>query len=94
MGDFWHMAIEETSDLDAISSGGEFLNHIHISSRRSRYLPGTDGSAENYSDGFKGLKKIKYKGYISLVCGVSGDKNVLVPESISLLKTSGWQHNS
>ena len=90
MGDFWHMAIEETSDIDAIESGGEFLNHIHIASRKTRYIPGTDGAADNYIEGFKGLKKIRYKGYISFDCGVTGNKNNLVPESIRLLRCQ-WQ---
>jgi len=26
------------------------------------YLPGTDGTSDNYIEGFKGLKGIKYKG--------------------------------
>ena len=90
MGDFWHMTIEETSDMDAIESGGEFLNHFHIASRKTRYLPGTDGPADNYIEGFKKLKKIRYKGYISFDCGVRGNKNILVPESISFLRCQ-WQ---
>jgi sugar phosphate isomerase/epimerase len=90
MGDFWHMAAEEISDMDAIVSGGKYLNHIHIASRKTRYLPGTDGTADNYTEGFKGLKKIKYQGYISFDCGIRGKKNILVPESIRFLCCQ-WQ---
>ena len=91
MGDFWHMTREEVSDSDAFISGGEYLNHVHIASRKTRYLPGTDGQIDNYVDGFTGLKKINYQGYISYECGIKGDKAVLVPESIYLLH---WQWRS
>ncbi len=89
MGDFWHMTLEETSDMDAIISGGEFLNHFHIASRKSRFLPGTDGYDDDYTEAFRGLKKINYRGYISLVCGISGDRNLTVPSSVSLIE-SQW----
>lgn len=85
MADFWHMTDEEVSDMDAIDSGKGYLCHIHIASRKSRDLPGTDGTADNYTEGFRGLKKIKYDGYISYVCGISGDKNRLLPASLSFL---------
>jgi sugar phosphate isomerase/epimerase len=86
MGDFWHMAKEETSDMDAFITGGEYLNHVHIASRKTRYTPGVDGEIDNYMDGFRGLKKINYKGYVSYECGIRGDKSVLVPASINLLR--------
>lgn len=86
MGDFWHMTKEETSDMDAFITGGEYLNHVHIASRKTRYIPGADGEIDNYIDGFRGLKKINYKGYVSYECGIRGDKSVLVPASIDLLR--------
>ncbi len=33
MGDFYHMAIEETSDLGAFISGGPYVHHVHLASR-------------------------------------------------------------
>jgi len=90
MGDFWHMTREEVSDSDAFISAGEYLNHVHIASRKTRYLPGADGVIDDYTDGFTGLKKIKYQGYISFECGIKGDKGVLIPESINLLRRQ-WQ---
>lgn len=85
MADFWHMTGEEVSDMEAIDSGKEYLCHFHIASRISRLLPGTDGTADNYTEGFRVLKKNKYKGYISYVCGIAGDKNRLVPSSLSFI---------
>ena len=86
MGDFWHMTREETSDMDAFISGGEYLNHVHVASRKTRCIPGEDGQIDNYIEGFKGLKKINYKGYVSYECGIKGDRAVLVPASINLLR--------
>ena len=36
MGDFYHMFFEETSDLGAFISGGSYVHHVHLASRRSR----------------------------------------------------------
>ena len=41
MGDFYHMFIEETSDLGAFISGGPYVHHAHLASR-IRVLPGQD----------------------------------------------------
>ena len=69
MGDFWHMSKEETSFCGAFLSAGENLGHVHIASLRSRKIPGYAGEADNYSDGFRGLKIIGYRGAISFECG-------------------------
>jgi sugar phosphate isomerase/epimerase len=86
MGDFWHMTGEETSDMGALISGGEYLQHIHIASRKRRSMPGEDGEADNYTEGFKALKMLGYDKYISYECGCRGDRNIVVPESVKLLK--------
>lgn len=69
MGDFWHMTSEETSDMGAFISAGAYLKHVHIASRKTRKIPGIDGEADNYVDGFKGLKLIGYRGAISIEAG-------------------------
>ncbi len=86
LGDFWHMTWEETSDLGAILSAGDYLHHIHMASRRRRVTPGEDGEADDYVEGFKGLKLIGYQDYVSLECGAVGDKNVVVPACAKLLR--------
>jgi len=90
MGDFWHMTPEETSDMGAFLSGGEYLQHVHIASRKRRSMPGEDGEADNYIDGFRGLKMIGYDKYISYECGCQGDRNILLPESVKLLRRQ-WE---
>jgi sugar phosphate isomerase/epimerase len=89
MGDFWHMS-EETSDFGALMSGGNYLQHIHIASRKRRSMPSEDGEADNYVEGFKALKTLGYDKYISYECGCQGDRNIVVPQSVQLLKEQ-WE---
>jgi sugar phosphate isomerase/epimerase len=84
MGDFWHMTWEETSDMGAFISGGKYLNHVHIASRKTRNTPGED-EGDNYVDGFKGLKMINYQHFVSFECGTKGDKLVAIPAALKLL---------
>lgn len=86
MGDFWHMTWEETSDMGAFISGGKYLQHVHVASRKRRSMPGEDGNADNYVDGFKGLKMIGYNKYVSFECGAQGDRNIVVPAAVELLR--------
>ncbi len=83
MGDFYHMAIEETSDLGAILSAGQYLHHIHLASRQ-RNLPGQD--ERSFVDGFRGLQMIGYRDYCSFECGVVGDREVEIPKSLAFLR--------
>ncbi len=87
MGDFYHMAIEETSDMGAFISAGDYLHHVHLACRR-RDLPGQD--ERSFVDGFRGLKLIGYQDYCSFECGVHGDREVEIPKSMQFLKDQ-WQ---
>ena len=89
MGDFWHMTWEETSDIGAIISGGKYLHHMHIASRKRRKMPGED-EGDNYVDGFRGLKIIGYQDYVSLECGSVGDKKITIPAAAKLMKEQ-WE---
>ena len=42
MGDFYHMYIEETSDLGAFISGGSRVHHVHLATGVHRILPGQE----------------------------------------------------
>jgi sugar phosphate isomerase/epimerase len=88
MGDFWHMTWEETSDMGAFISGGKYLNHVHMASRKTRNTPGEDED-DNYISGFKGLKMLNYKHFVSFECGSKGDKKTVIPAAIKLL-TEQW----
>ncbi len=93
MGDFWHMTWEETSDLGAFITAGDYLHHVHMASRRHRRIPTMDGQADNYVLGFKGLKWIGYQDYISLECsgprGATEQKKIL-GDCVKLLREQ-WQ---
>ena len=90
LGDFWHMTWEETSDYGAFMSAGEYLQHVHMASRKRRITPGEDGEADNYVDGFKALKKLGYDKYVSFECGAEGDREVVVPAALELLRAQ-WE---
>ncbi len=91
MGDFWHMSWEETSDMGAFISAGEYLQHVHVASLKRRSMPGEDGEADNYVEGFKGLKAIGYNKYVSFECGCqSGDKAAAVVNALNLLRKQ-WE---
>jgi len=85
MGDFWHMTREETSDMGAFISGGKYLNHVHIASRKTRNTPGED-EGDNYVEGFKGLKMLNYQHHVSFECSSKGDKKVVIPAALKLLR--------
>jgi sugar phosphate isomerase/epimerase len=92
MGDFWHMTFEETSDLGAFVSAGAYLKHVHIASRKTRKIPGVDGGADTYVDGFKGLKLIGYRGSVSIEAGYPKDtpdeqKKKLLAQAATLIRT-------
>ena len=89
MGDFWHMTWEETSDLGAIISAGDYLHHMHIASRQNRITPGED-EGDNYVEGFKGLKHIGYQKFISLECGSEGDRRDTIPAAAKLIREQ-WE---
>src|SRR5690554_1823294 len=90
LGDFWHMTWEETSDYAAFVSAGEYLQHVHMASRKRRSMPGEDGEADNYVDGFKALKKLGYDKYVSFECGSQGDREVVVLAALELLRKQ-WE---
>ena len=87
MGDFYHMYIEETSDLGAFISGGKHVHHVHLASRK-RNLPGQD--ERSFIDGFKGLKYIGFQDFCSLECGVQGDAEVEIPKAVRFLREQ-WE---
>ena len=84
MGDFWHMQ-EETSDYAAFLAAGPYLQHVHIASRGNRVMPGEDGEADNYVDGFRALKELAYPNYVSFECGCRGeDRAAILTAAVSL----------
>jgi sugar phosphate isomerase/epimerase len=90
MGDFWHMTREETNDRAAFLAAGDYLHHVHIASRKRRKMPGEDGEADNYINGFRGLKEINYQDFVSFECGSVGDPKVTLPAAVKLMNEQ-WE---
>ena len=91
MGDFWHMTHEEPSDMGAFLSAGKYLQHVHVASRKRRVMPGEDGDADNYVDGFRGLKILGYNKYVSFECGTrTDDRNAAAAAAVELLRKQ-WE---
>jgi len=88
MGDFYHMAHEETSDLGAFISGGPRVHHVHLATGNHRILPGQE--ERSFVEGFRGLKYIGYHGYCSYECGVDGDPMFEIPKSMAFLRDQ-WE---
>ena len=90
MGDFWHMS-EETSDYAALMAAGpEFLQHVHIASRGTRQMPGENGELDNYINGFRALKEMNYAHYVSFECGCAGEREVVLPAAVQLMREQ-WE---
>jgi sugar phosphate isomerase/epimerase len=88
MGDFYHMSIEETSDLGAFLSAGRYLHHVHLATGKSRIAPGQEG--HEYVQGFGGLKRIGYQDYCSLECTVRGKPEEEIPKCFRFLEKQ-WE---
>ena len=87
--DYWEN-LTSMGVVDNISAG-EYLQHVHVASRKRRSMPGEDGDADNYVNGFKGLKAIGYNKYVSFECGCqSEDRAATVINALNLLRKQ-WE---
>ena len=54
-------------------------------------MPGEDGEADNYVDGFRALKELEYPYYVSLECGCRAeDRAATITAAANLLRTQ-WE---
>jgi len=83
MGDFYHMAIEEKSDFEALVAGGPYLHHVHLASR-TRFLPGQDD--RSFVEGFRALRHVGFADFCSFECSVKGDARAEIPKSMAFLR--------
>lgn len=65
LADIYHMLMENESP-ENILKYGVFIKHIHIAEKKDRAAPGTNH--EDFTSYFEALKKISYKGSISVEC--------------------------
>lgn len=84
MADFFHMSIEEADIAKSISENIDLIAHIHLADS-NRLLPGMGHT--DFATPFKVLKEKGFKGYMALECGVPGDTDKLLPETVKFLRS-------
>lgn len=87
MGDMYHMYIEEPNDMGAFISARDYVHHVHLASIK-RNLPHQD--QRDFRNGFAALKLIGYQDFMSLECGVLGDREVEIPKTVKFLRKQ-WE---
>jgi len=83
MADLFHMLRNEENG-DAIINAGKLLRHTHIAEKEKRSPPGVKG--DDFTPYFKALKKINYKGRIS-VEGTWTDMKTELPIAVQTIRT-------
>jgi sugar phosphate isomerase/epimerase len=83
MADFFHMSIEERDIASSLRAAGDWVQHIHLADS-TRQLPGHGHT--DFAAPFAQLKRMGYKNYMALECGVPGDPAVEFPKSARYLR--------
>ncbi len=65
LADLYHMKMDDEGP-ENILGYGKLLSHVHIAEKEGRSAPGTHG--EDFTAYFDALKKVNYKGAISVEC--------------------------
>ncbi|MBN1457467.1 MAG: sugar phosphate isomerase/epimerase [Sedimentisphaerales bacterium] len=65
LADVYHMAVED-EPAENIIKAGKHIRHVHVAEKEGRASPGT--KKFDFIPYFKALKKINYKGRISIEC--------------------------
>jgi len=82
MGDFFHMHIEEPDIPAAFLGVKDVLAHIHLADN-TRKEPGSGDI--DYKAAFAALKKMGYKGYMAMECGLTAPADSALPKSVKFL---------
>ncbi len=82
LADIYHMKMDDENP-ENILKYGKFLRHTHIAEKEGRAAPGTHG--EDFRPYFEALKKVKYKGKISIE-GRWEDMETQAPTAIKVIQ--------
>jgi len=83
MGDFFHMSIEEANMPSSLERAADFIVHVHLADS-NRLLPGYGHT--DFKSGFAALKRMGYKYFMALECGVPGDPEIEIPKCVKHLE--------
>lgn len=84
LGDFFHMNIEEANIANSFKEAAKWLGYVHLADS-NRVVPGLGHT--NFKEGFAALQEIGYTGFMSLECGVPGDRAQTLKQSVKFLKS-------
>jgi sugar phosphate isomerase/epimerase len=84
MGDLFHMNIEEDDLGGSIRAAGDYLAHVHLADS-SRLQPGT--AHTDFAGAFGALRDIGFEGFMAMECGIRGDPEEALPESVRHLRS-------
>ncbi len=73
LADLFHMNIEEANMAEPILAAGTNLGHVHISDN-NRLQPGA--GCLDFQKPFAALKRMNYKGYLSIECSALGGPKI------------------
>lgn len=83
LADLYHMKMENEGP-ESIVKYGKLIKHVHIAEKQDRAVPGTFN--EDFRPYFDALKKIRYKGKISIEARWK-DFDTQIPVAITTIKT-------
>ncbi|MCD6289721.1 MAG: sugar phosphate isomerase/epimerase [Anaerolineae bacterium] len=83
LADFFHMNIEETDIPAAIQSVSSRIGHVHLADS-NRLLPGYGHI--DFNAGLRALKQSGFNGWMTLECGIPGNPDKTLPESIARMR--------
>jgi sugar phosphate isomerase/epimerase len=83
MADLFHMGIEEDNLIGALAKNAELIAHVHLVDT-NRKLPGLGD--RDFTIAFETMRKNGFEGYFCLECGITGDPEKEIPESVKKMK--------
>ncbi len=84
MGDLFHMNIEEDDLGESIRAADGHLAHVHLADS-SRLQPGT--AHTDFAGAFAALRDIGFEGFMAMECGIRGNPEEALPESVRHLRS-------
>lgn len=79
------MSTAEEDDLGgSIRAADGHLAHVHLADS-SRLQPGT--AHTDFAGAFRALRDIGFEGYMAMECGIRGDEQVALPETVRYLRS-------
>lgn len=82
--DIFHMSIEERDPIAALRDAGAHLGYVHLADS-NRQLPGYGHT--DFAALMSALQAMTYDGAASFECGIPGDPAVLLPRTVTLLRS-------